>query len=69
MLCEFSTFLVNKPNAGGSFGFAMGQLGIAGFTLQNASEDWSTEGSEFGGVDLEIDETFGRGPRGQLSSR
>ncbi|NBP95800.1 MAG: aldehyde ferredoxin oxidoreductase, partial [Gammaproteobacteria bacterium] len=32
---------VKEANAGGSFGFAMGQLGIAGFTLHNAGEDWT----------------------------
>ena len=32
---------VKEANAGGSFGFAMGQLGIAGFTLHDASEDWT----------------------------
>lgn len=31
---------VKESNAGGSFGLAMGQLHLAGFTLYNASEDW-----------------------------
>ncbi|MGE0861304.1 MAG: aldehyde ferredoxin oxidoreductase C-terminal domain-containing protein [Gammaproteobacteria bacterium] len=31
---------VKESNAGGSFGLAMGQLGIAGFTLYGASPDW-----------------------------
>jgi len=31
---------VKESNAGGSFGLAMGQLEIAGFTLNNASEEW-----------------------------
>jgi aldehyde:ferredoxin oxidoreductase len=31
---------VKESNAGGSFGLAMGQLHLAGFTLHNASEDW-----------------------------
>jgi len=31
---------VKEANAGGNFGFAMGQLHIAGFTLHNAAKDW-----------------------------
>lgn len=32
---------VKEANAGGSFGLALGQLEIAGFTLYGASEDWT----------------------------
>lgn len=31
---------IKEANGGGTFGFAMGQLQIAGFTLHNASDDW-----------------------------
>jgi len=31
---------IKEANGGGTFGFAMGQLHIAGFTLENASDDW-----------------------------
>jgi len=31
---------VKEANTGGTFGFALGQLEIAGFTLHNASSDW-----------------------------
>jgi aldehyde:ferredoxin oxidoreductase len=31
---------VKEANTGGTFGFAMGQLEIAGFTLNGASDDW-----------------------------
>ena len=31
---------VKESNAGGTFGFAMGQAEICGFTLENAAEDW-----------------------------
>jgi len=31
---------VKEANTGGSFGYALGQLEIAGFTLTNISEDW-----------------------------
>ena len=31
---------IKEANAGGTFGFAMGQLHIAGFTLHNACSDW-----------------------------
>ena len=31
---------IKESNGGGSFGFAMGQLEIAGFTLHNAASDW-----------------------------
>ena len=31
---------IKESNAGGSFGLALGQLSIAGFTLDGASEDW-----------------------------
>jgi len=31
---------IKESNAGGSFGLAMGQLEIAGFTLHNISSDW-----------------------------
>ncbi len=31
---------VKEANSGGTFGFAMGQLEIAGFTLQGAADDW-----------------------------
>ncbi len=31
---------IKEANGGGTFGFAMGQLHIAGFTLHNASDDW-----------------------------
>jgi len=33
---------IKEANGGGTFGFALGQLHIAGFTLRNASEDWVT---------------------------
>lgn len=49
--------------------FSREYYGLKQIIIGGENEDWSTEGSEFGGVDLEIDETFGRGPRGQLSSR
>ena len=32
---------IKEANAGGSFGFALGQLSIAGFTLNQASDDWT----------------------------
>ncbi len=32
---------IKEANAGGSFGFAMGQLGLAGFTLNGASDEWT----------------------------
>ena len=32
---------IKEANGGGTFGFAMGQLHIAGFTLHNACEQWS----------------------------
>ena len=32
---------IKEANAGGTFAFAMGQLEIAGFTLDGASEDWT----------------------------
>ena len=32
---------IKEANAGGTFGVAMGQMSIAGFTLHNASEQWS----------------------------
>jgi aldehyde:ferredoxin oxidoreductase len=32
---------IKESNAGGSFGLAMGQLEIAGFTLTNAASDWT----------------------------
>ncbi len=32
---------IKESNAGGSFGLALGQLEIAGFTLLNASDDWT----------------------------
>ncbi|MBT6094380.1 MAG: aldehyde ferredoxin oxidoreductase [Rhodospirillaceae bacterium] len=31
---------IKESNAGGNFAFAMGQLEIAGFTLEGASDDW-----------------------------
>jgi aldehyde:ferredoxin oxidoreductase len=31
---------IKEANAGGTFGFALGQMEICGFTLHNASEDW-----------------------------
>ena len=31
---------IKESNSGGTFGFAMGQLELAGFTLNNASDDW-----------------------------
>ena len=31
---------VKEANAGGTFGFALGQIGLAGFTLNGASPDW-----------------------------
>ncbi len=31
---------VKESNAGGNFAFALGQMEIAGFTLENASDDW-----------------------------
>lgn len=31
---------IKEANSGGTFAFALGQLGIAGFTLRGASEDW-----------------------------
>ena len=31
---------IKESNSGGTFGFAMGQLELAGFTLNDASEDW-----------------------------
>ena len=32
---------IKESNSGGTFGFAMGQLELAGFTLNDASEDWT----------------------------
>lgn len=32
---------IKEANAGGTFGFALGQLEIAGFTLHNAAPDWT----------------------------
>ena len=32
---------VKEANAGGTFGFALGQIGLAGFTLNGASPDWT----------------------------
>ena len=32
---------IKEANGGGTFGFAMGQLHIAGFTLEQAAEDWT----------------------------
>ena len=31
---------IKEANAGGTFGFALGQLGMAGFTLHGVSDDW-----------------------------
>jgi aldehyde:ferredoxin oxidoreductase len=31
---------IKESNSGGTFGFAMGQLELAGFTLNNAADDW-----------------------------
>ena len=31
---------IKEANAGGTFGFALGQLELSGFTLEHASEDW-----------------------------
>lgn len=31
---------IKEANGGGTFAFAMGQLHVAGFTLENASDDW-----------------------------
>jgi aldehyde:ferredoxin oxidoreductase len=31
---------IKESNSGGTFGFAMGQLELAGFTLNNAANDW-----------------------------
>ena len=31
---------IKEANAGGTFAFALGQLGMAGFTLNGQSEDW-----------------------------
>ena len=31
---------IKEANSGGTFGFALGQLELAGFTLHNASKDW-----------------------------
>lgn len=33
---------IKESNSGGTFGFALGQLHLAGFTLYNASPDWIT---------------------------
>jgi len=33
---------IKEANGGGTFGFALGQLHIAGFTLRNVSDDWVT---------------------------
>ena len=32
---------IKEANSGGTFGFALGQLELAGFTLYNASDDWT----------------------------
>ena len=32
---------IKEANAGGTFGFALGQLGLAGLTLNGASTDWT----------------------------
>lgn len=32
---------IKESNSGGTFGFALGQLELAGFTLYNASDDWT----------------------------
>ena len=32
---------IKESNAGGSFGLALGQLSIAGFTLNGSSEEWT----------------------------
>ncbi|MBO67257.1 MAG: aldehyde ferredoxin oxidoreductase [Acidiferrobacteraceae bacterium] len=31
---------IKESNSGGTFGFALGQLELAGFTLENAADDW-----------------------------
>ncbi len=32
---------IKEANAGGTFGFALGQLGLAGFTLHGAASEWT----------------------------
>jgi hypothetical protein len=45
--------------------FSREYFGLKQIIVGGENEDWTTEGSEYGNVDLMIDETFGRGPRGQ----
>jgi hypothetical protein len=49
--------------------FSREYFGLKQIIIGGENEDWTTEGSEFGNIDLEIDETFGRGPRSQITSR
>jgi hypothetical protein len=48
--------------------FSREYFGLKQVIVGGVNEDWTTEGSEYGDVDLMVDETFGRGPRGQLGS-
>ena len=48
--------------------FSREYFGLKQVILGGVNEDWTTEGSEYGDVDLMVDETFGRGPRGRLGS-
>ena len=44
---------VKESNGGGTFAFGLGQLGIAGFTLEGASEDWTLiHVKKGGGIDF-----------------
>ena len=48
--------------------FSREYFGLKQVIVGGVNEDWTTEGSEYGDVDLMVDETFGRGPRGRLGS-
>ena len=57
-----------KPDPVIQRAFARATLGartVPQIIVGGENEDRTTEGSEYGNVDLMIDETFGRGPRGQ----
>ena len=49
--------------------FSREYFGLKQIIIGGQNDDWTTEGSEYGDIDLQIDETFGRGPRSKLTSR